>query len=245
MTNVSTCADAKTGQSVDELSIRIARSPAELRKAFRLVFERYYRAGLETAKASRIRLTPYHLLPTSEVLIAERNSVITSTLSMFGDSPAGLPMESMYGQQICHLRSQGFRLAEIGSLADRRNGQGRFINTFVQIGRLLAQVAQSRGIDVIVAAVHPRHARLYEKVMGFRQIGHYSSCPYANGNPAVALCLKFDDHLGTPLHDQYFGTPLPEEELLPYQWETNTREFFAEILERESNLSEVTSDCNY
>jgi len=86
---------------------------------------------------------------------------------MFGDGYLGLPMESMNGDQVRRLRNQGLRLAEIGSLTDHRESQDRFINTFIQIGRLLAQIARARGIDAIVAAVHPRHARLYKRVMGF------------------------------------------------------------------------------
>jgi hypothetical protein len=225
--------------------VRLARSRADLCDAFRLVFESYYNAGLERPKASRLRLTPHHLLPTSEVLLASRDSVVTSTLSMFGDGYLGLPMESMYCEQVKQLRGQGLRLAEIGSLADRRESQERFIHTFVQIGRLVAQVARARGIDAIVAAVHPRHARLYKRVMGFSQIGGQSNCPYANDNPAVALCLRFDDHLGTPLYDQYFADPLTDGELTPYRWETDTRQFFREILHRDNAVGDLTAIQGY
>ncbi|XZE54265.1 N-acyl amino acid synthase FeeM domain-containing protein [Planctomycetaceae bacterium SH139] len=239
MRDVAPCADATA------LSVRLARSRDDLSDAFRLVFESYYNAGLERSNATRIRLTPHHLLPTSEVLIAEHGSTITSTLSMFGDGYLGLPMESMYGQQVKLLRNQGLRLAEIGSLADRRDSPERFINTFVKMGRLLAQVAHARGIDAIVAAVHPRHARIYKRIMGFSQIGDEASCPYANGNPAVALCLKFAEHRGTPLYDQYFGDQIPQHDLMPYHWEPETRRFFRQVLYRDCAVGDSSAIMGY
>lgn len=217
----------------------LARSREDLAQAFELVYDSYYLAGLVDLNGTGLRITPYHLLPTSEVLVAKMDRVVTSTLSIFGDGYLGLPMESMYPGEIESLRSQGLQLAEIGSLADRRCTQIRFIETFAQLGRLLAQVAQNRGIDGIVAAVHPKHARLYKRVMGFRQIGDLSDCPYANGNPAVALFLRFEEHKGTPLYDKYFGDPLAASELKQYRWSRETRDHFRRIMDLEVERAET------
>jgi hypothetical protein len=231
--------------AMQRLKFGLARSRDDLTQAFRLVFESYYDAGLVTEKPSGIRLTPHHLMPTSEVLVAKLDDVVTSTLSMFGDGYLGLPMESMYPQQIQSLRDKGLRLAEIGCLADRRNSPIRFMDAFIQLGRLLAQVCQVRGIDALVAVMHPKHAKLYQRVMGFQQIGDLSHCPYANDRPAVALSMRFEDHRGTPLYDRYFSDPWPHKELLQYRWDQETRKHFREILERDNTIATTAGIQGY
>lgn len=227
------------------LKFGLARSRDDLTQAFRLVFDSYYDAGLVTEKPSGIRLTPHHLMPTSEVLVARLEDTVVSTLSMFADGYLGLPMESMYGEQIQSLRDDGLRLAEIGCLADRRHAPIRFMDAFIQLGRLLAQICQVRGIDALVAVMHPKHARLYQRVMGFRQIGDLSQCPYANDNPAVAVYMRFDDHRGTPLYDRYFSDPWPQKELLQYRWDSETRKHFREILERDNAIAATAGIKGY
>ena len=226
-------------------TIRLARSRDDLQSSFRLAFESYYDAGLVSEKPSGLRLTPHHLLPTTDVLIAKVGDTITSTLSLFGDGYLGLPMQSMYPNEIAKLRDEGLVVAEIGCLADRRHAQIRFIETFAQMGRLLAQIAFARGIDALVGAVHPKHARLYKRVMGFEQIGDLSDCPYANGNPAVALCIRFEDHVGTNLYDQYLGSPIPQKELAPYRWDRETRDYFRRVLERDNRIGSMAGITGY
>lgn len=228
-----------------DLTFSLARSRDDLTQAFRLVFEMYRTAGLVGDKPSGTRLTPYHLLPTTEVLVAKLDQVATTTVSMIGDGYLGLPMESMYPSQLNELRKQGLNIAEIGCLADRRNSPVRFIETFAELGRLLGQVARARGIDAFVVALHPKHARLYKRVMGFRQIGDLSDCPYANGNPAVALLLKFDEHEGTPLYDRYFGNPYPQKDLALYRWDRETREHFKIVLERDNRIESIGNVQGY
>ncbi|TWT54688.1 hypothetical protein Pla22_23380 [Rubripirellula amarantea] len=237
--------DLYRSANIQRQTFCLARSPEELCQAFRLVFQSYLQAGLAIEKPSGMRLTPHHLLPTSEVLLAKVGNTVTTTLSMFGDGYLGLPMDSMYSVETRRLRDEGLRLAEIGCLADRRDSQIRFLKTFAQLGRLLAQVARSRETDGFVVATHPKHARLYKRILGFRQIGDLSDCPYANGNPAVALVLKFEEHEGTPLHDLYFGDPIPQDELAPYRWEPDTRKFFKQILDRDNKISSLSGIQGY
>ncbi|WP_063870273.1 N-acyl amino acid synthase FeeM domain-containing protein [Novipirellula maiorica] len=236
---------ASSQPTVRDLTISLARSREDLRQAFRLVYQSYYDAGLAVDTPSGMRLTPFHLVPTTEVLVAKLDDTVTSTLSMIGDGYLGLPMQSMYPREIKELRDQGLRLAEIGSLADRRDSPVRFIETFAELGRLLVQVAHSRGIDGFVVATHPKHARLYKRVMGFRQIGELSDCPYANGNPAVALVLKFDEHAGTSLHERYFGNPCPPSDLVQYRWDRDTRSYFRRALQRDKTIATLAGIQGY
>ena len=227
--------------NVDKPVRSLARSRSDLLGAFSMLYEAYLKAGLESPKASGIRITPFHMLPTTEVLVAKLRGEVISTVSLIGDGYLGIPMQSMYPEQVNGLREQGLRLAEVGCLADRRDSPVRFIDNFKEMTRLLSQVASVRGIDALVVATHPRHARFYKRALGFEQLGDESTCPYAQGNPAVALFMHFEAHRGTDLYDRYFGDPIPNKELTQYYWDSDTRDYFKSILERDRRVA--TNAC--
>jgi hypothetical protein len=219
------------------LNVSLARTKADLTGAFQLVYSSYLQAGLVQPNEHEMRLTQYHLLPTTEVVVAKVRGQVVSTLSMVADSHLGLPMESMYPQQIAALRARSLRVAEMGSLADRRNSPVRFASTFAELARLVAQVAESRGLDALVLAAHPRHAKLYTRALGFEQIGDLTSCPYAEGNPAVALLLEFSRVYGTDAHKHLFSEAIPQPDLEPTRWPVETVDYFRGIYQQQSQQS--------
>ena len=75
---------------------RIGASREELFAAFHLVYEQYLRSGLMKPNSYRMRVTPYHLLPSTEVLVALDRGAVTCTMSLVRDGELGLPMESVY-----------------------------------------------------------------------------------------------------------------------------------------------------
>ena len=225
-------------------SIRIARTEQDFIRAFELVHRSYCTAGLASDSPSGLRVTPYHLSGHSDVLIAEAGGDMLSTISLFGDSDLGLPMESMYGNEITQLREEGCVLGEIGSFADRRSGVSRFLAVFIEFNRWLAQVARERQIDTLVAAVHPKHARLYRRAFGFRQIGGQTDCPYVNGNPAVAIYLDLN-RLDPRVHERVFGLPIDAESLKPCLLTETVRKRFIRLLNNDSKIANVVGMTNY
>ncbi|EMI56937.1 N-acyl amino acid synthase FeeM domain-containing protein [Rhodopirellula sallentina] len=213
------------------LGYRIAHRLDELTEAFQLVYQAYLRTGLMEANPDGIRITPFHFLPTTEVFVTQYQSQVVSTVSLIGDGFLGLPVESIYPNAISNIRSRGLRMAEVGCLADRRESPVRFMETFATMGRMLAQTAKVRGYDGLVVATHPRHARLYKRVLPFEQVGDVIDCPYANGNPAVMLTLRFDDHKGTNLYDRFFGSMASALDVSPRPWDKETREYLKQYLQ--------------
>ncbi|EMI44609.1 N-acyl amino acid synthase FeeM domain-containing protein [Rhodopirellula sp. SWK7] len=221
------------------LVYRIAHERDELSEAFGLVYRSYLRAGLVGENEEQIRITPFHFLPTTEVFVTRYMEQVVSTVSLVGDGFLGLPLETIYPSEVKQLRANGLRMAEIGCLADRRESPVRFMETFATMGRMLAQAAKVRGYDGLVAATHPRHARLYKRILPFVQIGDVNECPYANGNPAVMLSLRFDDHKGTNLYERFFGSMASALDVECRPWSNETRNYFKQFLqskeERENN----------
>jgi hypothetical protein len=213
-----------------QIKLSIARSKTELEEAFSLVYASYVRAGLQQPNDIGLRLVRYHLLTSTEVMVARLHGTTISTASLIVDSELGLPAESMYREEIDAVRRRGLKLAEVGCLADRRESPARFIQMFRQLATLIAQAAKARGCDGLIAATHPRHARFYIRQLGFKRIGDIRDCPYVQGNPAVPLLLDFDAIRGSELHNHLFGKKYSDAELAPYEWDSKTRAHFQSIL---------------
>ncbi len=198
-----------------EPAYSVARTPSVRRSAFRLVYDSYLRAGLCQPNPWRQRVTPYHLLDTTTVFVATVDGLVVSTLSLIEDSGKGLPMESIYPKAIQHRRDQGYRIAEVSCLADRRRQTTRFLDTFVKLTRLMAQYARAHGVHQLLVVCHPRHARFYRRFMCFETIGGLTECPHVCDRPAVALCLDFAkaDREKPKAWYTFFGESVPRHKL--------------------------------
>ena len=169
------------------LQFKIAASPAERQGAFRLLYANYLRQGLGEPNQYQMRVTPFHLLHTTTIFVAKLEEEVVATLTLVADGKLGLPLEAMYGPEVQRRRSCGVPIAEVSCLADRRKSPSRFLGTFMTLSKLMAQYARRQGVDELLAAVHPRHARFYERYLGFETIAGLAPCPHVQGQPAIGL----------------------------------------------------------
>ena len=219
-----------------QFEVSLARTQFDLTESFELLYDAYVRAGLTKPNSVGVRVTPYHTVKTTEVFVAKTSNVVISTLTMTADSDMGLPMESMYVKEVARLKRYA-RVAEMGCLADRREAPVRFVRVFPELARLVVQVATSRGIDALVLAVHPRHAKFYARAFGFKPFGGIASCPYAQGNPAIAMVMDFDSLQGTAIHDKLFGNPVAPEDLQQTLWTEEVSNYIRTILAQQASLA--------
>jgi hypothetical protein len=206
-----------TPSTTANITYQIAATREERAAAFRLVYKSYLRAGLNEPNRHEMRVTPYHLLPTTEVFIAVLRGEVISTVSLVVDGELGLPLESVYGQAVALRRQRRLLLGEVSCLADRRAQFRRFFPVFLRLCRLMVQYARRQGLDELLVAVHPKHARFYQRFMSFELIGEETFYPAVRNHPAVALSLDFAriDRERPENYDTFFGQPLPEEQLQP------------------------------
>ncbi|HBJ37992.1 MAG TPA: hypothetical protein DDZ51_25190, partial [Planctomycetaceae bacterium] len=63
---------------------------------------------------------------------------------------------------------------------------------FSQLTAVAVAFARRHGIDELLAAVHPRHARFYSRIMGFRCLS--DAVPYAGvlNHPAVLIAVSIN-----------------------------------------------------
>ncbi len=194
------------------LDFRIASSRQEWEAALGLVYRAYVRSGLIQMNHYRMRVTPYHALPTTEVLIASIDEVLC-TLSIVGDGLLGLPMEAIYAEEVERRRLQGLHLAEVSCLAGEQS--------FFMVSRLMALTAQAaayRGIDQLLIAVHPRHAKFYERFVAFEVIGEQRTYASVCDHPAVAMAINLNNlSFNHPrAYKRLFGVPFADD-LLEYR----------------------------
>ena len=201
----------ETGTSADVLC-RIAGTHHDRIAAFELVYRKYVEAELISPNRFNLRVTPYHLLPTTNVFVACEGSRIICTVSLIGDAELGLPMESIYQAELLDLRRRNLYVGEVSCLAFEPMPLNKFLLVFMQLTRLMAQHARTYGMDQFVIAVHPQHARFYQRFMGFEQIGPLKTYPSVQNAPAVACALDFAaiDQSRPKCWTSYFGSRLPE-----------------------------------
>jgi hypothetical protein len=158
-----------------------------------------------------LRVTPYHLLPTTEVLVAVERRKVTCTMSLICDSDRGLPMEAVYPDEIAGLRLRGLSLAEVSCFAESQNDSQGSQSAVFQLMPLMAQLAYRRGADVLLIAVRPRHARFYQRFLGFDAIAEERSHGRVCGTRGVALAADLNRlAINHPrVHEWMFGEPFP------------------------------------
>jgi hypothetical protein len=188
---------------------KIASSCNELVTALRLVYQVYLRSGLIEANLYQMRVTPFHSLPTTKVLIATNRDETLCTLSVIGDGQLGLPMETIYPEQIATRRKQGISFVEISCLADKEHGHQKCFSIVSRLMALTAQCAKHHNVDQLLITVHPRHTMFYERFLCFKIIGEEKAYPLMRNHPAIAMMMDLNtikcDH--PRVYQRLFGTP--------------------------------------
>jgi hypothetical protein len=196
----------------NEVVVKIASEPEEWDQAFALVAANYKESGYEAPTDKPYRFTPYHALPDTTVFVAKREGRVIATFTLVADNDLlGLPLESLYADEVAALRNEGRRVAEITSLAFTELGQREFLQVFVAMIRLLQQYHVSRGGDTWVITVNPRHRTFYCKMLGARQLGECKAYSAVAGAPAEAYWVDQEMmRANAPRgHETIFGEALP------------------------------------
>lgn len=219
-------------QSCQEVKLKVAHSRDEREASFRLIYNAYLRAGLCEPNEKGLRFTPYQMLPSTDILIAKLREEVICTLSLARDGKLGLPMEELYSEAIASRRAAGLQLAEVTCLADRRSDARRFFAIFCDLSRVMVQLAVKAGIDQVLIAVHPRHAAMYRRYMGFQQVGEQRDWSKVQGKPAVPLCLDLKN-IGVkrpPCWNRFFEEQLPDSVLQHRPIAAADQQYFQSIL---------------
>jgi hypothetical protein len=225
----------RIGNSVEvggrSFEVKIASGSDEFEQAFLLLAQKYQAKGYESSGAKLFRFTPYHVLPETITVVAMEGARVVATLSMVPDTALlGLPLESIYPEEVADFRREGRRLAEATSLADDGLGPREFIQVFEAMIQLVQQYHLRIGGDTWLVTVNPRHSSFYRKAMGARPFGDRRSYPSVGDAPAEGFLIDLPNmRTRVPrMYDRIFGIALPESVLTPSARPTDHISFFAD-----------------
>ena len=223
------------------VTFKVADCQRERASAFRLVYDAYVRAGLMRPNVFQMRVMPHHLLPTTATFVALRGARVMGTVTLVGDGRLGLPLERVYGPEVTELRHPNTWLGEVSALASSPAAADSHFDVVIGLMRLMAQFSQRHGLEHLLVAVHPRHARLYRRAMGFQPLGGERPYPLVCNHPAVALHLDLSRLDQAPADNValFFGQPIADEDLRFCPISAAERRFFAPAAAYEANLADA------
>ncbi|MGE0631130.1 MAG: hypothetical protein AB7O96_01890 [Pseudobdellovibrionaceae bacterium] len=214
-------------QKDSTLRFEIATSLTDLKKALTLVQENFLREGYAEVTASGTRLTPYHLLPDTIVIVAKRNSKIVATATLIPYTQFGVPIESNINVDTFVRQSK--KTCEISALAVDTKHAGAHGEVLFNLMKYMYHCnLDLLNVDLELIGVNPKMVPLYEAILLFSKIPGVQNSKYrfANGAEVVPMYFKFAEghqqfapiYQGKPPHLnllEFFLAPIPPQYDLP------------------------------
>ena len=188
-------------EEIEKPNIKIAETRDELAQSFALVYKEYSDLGyIKEPHPSGMHFSVFNFLPSTCVFIFRSYLTVISTLTQVFDTPLfGLPMDSLYKEELDALRAQGRKITELSALATPR--EMRWCNLMVFLSRTMFEYSRMNGVDDICIMVNPKHVKFYKTMFLFEDFGPERF--YAGvGAPAVALRIDMD-HIEQKLLEKY------------------------------------------
>jgi hypothetical protein len=169
---------------------QLAQTRAELEACFRLLHDEYVRAGLMNPDPSGMRVTLYHALPTTSMLMCRYGQKVVGTVTLIRKSKLGFPMQRAFN--LDEVFQIGGNVAEVSALAISSRFHAPRELVLIPMLKFLYEYAEYR-FDTrhLVIAVSPRQIGFYEKLLCFCRlhqhfVRHYD---FVKNAPAVGAYL--------------------------------------------------------
>ncbi|WP_022665862.1 N-acyl amino acid synthase FeeM domain-containing protein [Desulfospira joergensenii] len=203
-------------RKMDDYKFKIASNMDEFYDALKLVQEVYSQEGYinEEESSRQCRILKHHFFDNTAVFIGKKKQKLVFSMSLFPDSSHGLPMDTIYKEELNCLRRQGRRIGEVGCLATDPEYRDGSQNIPMYGNKIMLKYAMDYlKLDDLVITVHPKHALVYKKTLMFDEIGpgKIKAHPKVNNNPAVALRLNLHEAEAKVHH--FYGNNPPETNL--------------------------------
>lgn len=194
-------------QEIAGLVFKIADRRSEWEQAFRLLHDVSVQAGYYQPKASGMRISPCHAVPSTAVFIALKGEQVVGTMTLVEDSPLGVPMEPIFPDEVNRYRVQKRRVAEVSALAVHKAFRGTGMT--MTMNRVMWRWAYFyRQLTDLVISVRTMLADYYESVLLFEQIG--PSRPYRGLNDTPVVPMRLDLQTAVERYQRVYGEkPLP------------------------------------
>lgn len=183
------------------LQLHTVQSQKDIEEASNLLYREYYKRNYCQTVTSELHFSPYMFLEESRTFVLKSAWKTIGTMSLFADSDAKLPIDSVFPDEVERLRQHGYRLGEVGLLAldtSKPTRKGYSLKSLKKMQPLFALIkitanyAEAAGVTHLVITVHPKHRELYE-YLNFKPLAKVRDYDRANGNPALAMVVAVED----------------------------------------------------
>lgn len=167
--------------------VRCAKTFRELLHAYRLVYEQYLKCEYIPANGAKMRYSIRDLLPTAVTFVCIKDTVLLGTLTCESDSPAGLPLDQVFGDALRPFRAAGRHACELTMNASRDSSAVRASHVSMELMTCVTVYALYSGLDDIFFVINPRHLSVFENCFGARRISDAKPCPHVKNNPGILM----------------------------------------------------------
>jgi hypothetical protein len=123
-------------------------------------------------------------------LVATQDTETIGSITVSFDGPDKLSADDAFGPEVDALRAQGCKICEFQRLAvDPMVGTKRVLAALFHVAFIVAH--RIRRYDTLLVEVNPRHVHYYERMLGFKTLGHERVNRSVHA-PAVLLQVDFD-----------------------------------------------------
>jgi hypothetical protein len=172
------------------LNFYVARTLEDVLEAWQLVYIAYRRAELIDSNPYELHTMQQAVGPQTMVVTGCLGPLSVSTLSVYIDHPGGLPLDSVYKDELANLRQEGRRIMEVGLFGDRRDHLNRSAEGLFELMRFAYFYGVYNNVDDVVIGIHPDHAAFYKRFFAFEQFGDRRDYPTVKNNPVIPLRLN-------------------------------------------------------
>lgn len=188
-----TLLDLSLAEANDSVKVELAASAQDLKAALALVQRNFEREGYAKKTTDGVRITPYHLLPETLVIVAKIDDQVVATISVVPRTRFGIPLDGSF-DLTSFLQDKG-KVVEVSALAvdsDYRREQGAALFKLMKF--MYHCNIDVLGANTEVIGVNPRMIGLYEAILLFSRIPKARTVAYdfANGAPVVPMYFRLD-----------------------------------------------------
>lgn len=205
--------DIGTKGQLDGFKFKIATTQEEIEQGFRLLYESYRESGLMNENSSELRITKYHLMPTSSMIIGKKGEEVVATVTHVLDSPFGLPCDDQ--GDLSEMRKTPNAIAEVSALAIKRGYRRNYALLFALTRFLYNYSVYHCGVRYWVICISSRVQDYYKAIFFFTPLSEKTfNYDFVNGNPSVTL--KADLHNLVGLFENHYKSLPPEKNLYDF-----------------------------
>lgn len=189
-----------------------AETQDELAQSFTLLYESYLQNGLMDENEIKMRITKYHALPTTVILVAKLNDEVVGTVTHILDSSFGLPTEDICSLE--DLRKNGHRIAEISALAIKKEYRHHKSLLFGLTRFLYTYATQFCGVKYWVISIRTKVQDFYTAIFGFQLLVKNASCNFVNDGKTSSLMCDLENN--QKLFKDLYNHKSPEKNLYAF-----------------------------